>query len=93
MGSGLERACREARNKNIEEYKRKKRMINWTSVNDEMPSAWGHYFVFTTAGFPQIQEARYYQHGEDPGYFLVEGVIVDALYWAEANFPEEYSND
>lgn len=93
MGAGLERACREARNRNIEEYKRRKRMINWTNVNDQLPAHDGHYLVVTIAGFVDIQKAVYYSaHHYGSGHFVVDGVIVDATYWAELNLPEEYVN-
>lgn len=69
-------------------------MINWTNVNDQLPLSDGHYLIITIVGFVDIQAATYYSachYGS--GHFVVDGMIVDATYWSEANFPEEYVND
>lgn len=66
-------------------------MITWTKCKDNLPTSNGWYLIFTIDGYPKIEEANYYVNG-GVGYFTNnEDVIVDALYWAEANFPEEYT--
>lgn len=69
-------------------------MIKWTNVNDQLPTSDGHYLIVTIVGFVDIQQARYYSsHHYGSGHFVVDGGIVDATYWSEANFPMEYEND
>lgn len=66
-------------------------MINWTKTEEQLPTIDGHYLVITIEGFVKIQQARYYSsfhYGQ--GHFVVDRKIVDATYWAAANFPLEY---
>lgn len=67
-------------------------MINWTKTEEQLPALDGHYLVVTIEGFVDIQQARYYSSFHyGSGHFVVDGKIVDATYWAEANFPQEYA--